>query len=112
MLHELEHLRLTSAARAAGSNRWFATTVAETATAHRALDADVARVIKGGMGGAEARKFAMYGSEGLLGQRYNLPVDLLIEDRLLRRYPRLRELIFQSVVGQFTTALAVAVIPN
>ena len=107
VLHELEHLRLTSAARAAGQNRWFATTATETAAAHRALDADVARVIKGGMSGGEARKFATYGVQGLLGQLYNFPVDLLIEDRLLERYPRLRELIFQSVVGQLTTALKI-----
>lgn len=104
VLHELEHLRLTSLARSTGTNRWFATGSVEEATARRAISADVQRIAKRGAGEAQARTFAEYASHGLLSQLYNFPVDFLIEDRLLARYPVLREVVFQAIVAQLDTS--------
>jgi hypothetical protein len=103
-LHELEHLRLTNAARAAGRNRWFGSSIEGSQRAITAMGNDLARLANQGIPPAQLAQYCQSLVSGLLLQLYNFPLDLLIETRLLEAHPQLREVFFTSVHQQLTTS--------
>jgi tetratricopeptide (TPR) repeat protein len=108
ILHELEHLRLTNLARAEGRNRWFGTSEDDQERALTDFKEDVRRLTGLGIPEADALNFIEHSVSGLLQQLYNFPVDLLIERRLLRDHPRIRELVFVSVRKQVELSASIA----
>jgi len=56
VLHELEHLMLTDLARAAGTNRWFASTAGSREKAIRSVGADVKKLAKRGLSEGDITK--------------------------------------------------------
>jgi Tfp pilus assembly protein PilF len=103
-LHELEHLRLTNAARAAGRNRWFGSSMEGSQRAVTAMGNDLARLANQGIPPAQLAQYSQSLVSGLLLQLYNFPLDLLIETRLLETHPELREVFFTSVHQQLATS--------
>lgn len=108
ILHELEHLALATAARDAGTNRWFSSTAEGRAKAARVTAGDVKRLVKQGLPESALGDMVTSATAGLLGQLFNFPIDLLIESRLLERYPEIRELVFFSVRRQLETGARIA----
>lgn len=106
--HELEHARLAALARRAGVNKWFASSTESYALAHRAIASDLARLGKLGMSSMDQSEMARHWIDGINGQLYNFPVDLLIESTLLREHPEFRELWFFAVERQLRVALKIA----
>lgn len=108
VLHELEHLALAEAARSERTNRWFASSPETRARALRDIRSDVQKLSRKGLSESQANEFTTDAIDGLLGQTFNFPVDLLIETRLLKRYPEARELFYYSIKRQLETAARIA----
>lgn len=108
ILHELEHLRLTTLARKAGTNRWFVSTSESRDIAFSAIASDIGKLAKDGYSPTQVSGYAASLVDGILGQLYNFPVDFLIETRLLEMHPHLAELVFVSVSEQLMTASRIA----
>lgn len=108
LLHELQHLLLIQSARAARTNRWFASTAATREKALRSMASEVTRIEKLGLPAEAISQLTIGALDGLLGQLFNFPIDFLIETRLQATYPGLRELFYQSLKGQLDTAASIA----
>jgi tetratricopeptide (TPR) repeat protein len=108
ILHELQHLRLLHSARQAGTNRWFASTAASREKGIRSMEAEIARIERLGLPHDTIVEVTTASLDGLLGQLFNFPVDLLIESRLYATYPDLRELLYQSLKSQLDLSASIA----
>lgn len=108
ILHELEHLSLIQSAREAQTNRWFVSTAASRSTALRSMAPEIARIERSGIPHDTLIEMTNKSLEGLLGQLFNFPIDLLIETRLHGRHPELRELFFQSLKSQLEVSASIA----
>lgn len=106
--HELEHLRLTNMARAAGRNRWFTASAKDREFAVRSLAPETKRLARQGISELDLKALSLTWIDGLLLQLYNFPIDLLIESRLITDYPTLRELWFFSLARQLEVAARIA----
>ena len=108
VLHELEHLVLAEAARAAGTNRWFTSNAEADAVARRAIDGDLDRLRRRGVRGDDLERFVGSLLNGLRSQLFNFPIDLLIESRLFDANADCRELQYQSIRQQVETGVRIA----
>lgn len=108
ILHELQHLQLTLSARAAGANRWFGSTPSSREKALRSMASEVARIERTGLPHDAIIQMTTGSLDGLLGQLFNFPIDLLIETRLYATYPDLRELFYRSLKSQLEVAASIA----
>ena len=108
ILHELEHLTLATAARDAGTNKWFASTAESRERAVRVTAPDVKRAAKLGYPERAVADMILSAINGLLGQLFNFPLDLWIETRLLERHPEMRELLYYSVRRQLELGAKIA----
>lgn len=106
--HELEHLRLVNLARSVRKNRWFLTASQTEETVAKALQRDVEGLRRKGLPPEHVQQLLREIKEGLLGQLYNTPVDLLIESRILEAHPRLAALAYVSIRGQLDLGLRAA----
>jgi tetratricopeptide (TPR) repeat protein len=103
--HELEHALLASAARTLGTNKWFASSEESLQIARQAVQGDANKLVKRGYDANEVVSLARSWVDGLNLQVYNTPVDLMIEQTLLREYPEFRELWFYALEKQLRTAV-------
>lgn len=108
ILHELQHLMLIESARAAKVNRWFTSTASSREKALRSMASEVARIQRLGIPEDTIVEMTAASLEGLLGQLFNFPIDLLIETRLLATYPSLKELLFHSLKQQLDLSASIA----
>lgn len=93
-VHELMHLFMESDARDQGTNRWFVTTPEARTNSAKALKADLRRLQKKGY---HDDKIAGLINELVTGVNlflFNCPIDMVIERRIRKEYPELREAQF------------------
>ena len=90
-VHELMHLFMESAARDQGTNRWFVTTPDTRANSSMALKADLRRLEKKGYRDDQVAGLINELVTGVNLFLFNCPIDMVIERRIWRDYPELRE---------------------
>ena len=90
-VHELMHLFMESAARDQGTNRWFVTTPETRANSSIALKADLRRLEKKGYRDDQVAGLINELVTGVNLFLFNCPIDMVIERRIWRDYPELRE---------------------
>jgi tetratricopeptide (TPR) repeat protein len=97
MLHELMHLDMETAARAAGRNRFFATSDTTKKVALEQLKSELWALRRANAedGTVDALFDSMF--SGLCGFVYNLPLDMIIERRIREAYPDLRHAQYLSL---------------
>ena len=95
--HELTHIRLESAARAAGKNRIFLTTEQTRLKALEDLEPDLRRLRQRGHADEVVNGLANSLIRGVCGFLFNCPIDMLIEGRLRSELPPLRHIQFMSL---------------
>jgi Tfp pilus assembly protein PilF len=105
--HELTHLRMETAARKIGRNRFFSSTPAHREVAMKELASDLRRFGRNGY--SEESLTPLFHSliSGLCGFVYNCPLDMLIERHLRETFPPLRPCQFLSVRSMANDALKV-----
>jgi len=89
--HELMHLFMESDARDQGTNRWFATTPETRTNSALALKADLRRLEKKGYSSDQVAGLINELITGVNLFLFNCPIDMVIEKRIWRDYPELRE---------------------
>jgi len=89
--HELMHLFMESDARDQGTNRWFVTTPETRTNSALALKADLRRLEKKGYSNDQVAGLINELITGVNLFLFNCPIDMVIEKRIWRDYPELRE---------------------
>jgi tetratricopeptide (TPR) repeat protein len=97
VMHELVHIDFILQARKTGENQLFVSTQQQKAIFVRALEPDLKRLKKMGIGEESLAKYATDLFDGINRQIYNTPIDLFIEDFLYNAYPELRAYQFLSL---------------
>ena len=82
LAHELEHLALELDARAAGRNRFFASTASNRDYAIRSVAGDTTRLKSAGIPDDKIAEYIRFVVNGLALQLYNMPLDMTVEQRL------------------------------
>ena len=95
--HELQHILMEAAARAAGTNRWFTTTQTNREAAMRAVGRDIEKLERKGYDGAKITEMVRQILSGACGFLFNCPLDMIIETTLRRDFPDLRSAQFCGV---------------
>ena len=93
-VHELMHLFMESDARDQGTNRWFVTTPDTRTNSAMALKADLRRLEKKGYRGDQIAGMINELVTGVNLFLLNCPIDMVIERRIKKDYPELREAQF------------------
>jgi cytochrome c-type biogenesis protein CcmH/NrfG len=89
--HELMHLLMESDARDQGTNRWFVTTPETRSNSALALKADLRRLEKKGYSNNQVDGLINELITGVNLFLFNCPIDMVIERRIWKDYPELRE---------------------
>ena len=89
--HELMHLLMESDARDQGTNRWFVTTPETRSNSALALKADLRRLEKKGYSNNQVAGLINELITGVNLFLFNCPIDMVIERRIWKDYPELRE---------------------
>lgn len=110
--HELTHVLLEADARRHHSNRWFATSTASRELAIRSLAPDIKKLERQGYSDDSITQVTLDLASGLCGCLFNTPLDLLIENRLHREMPALRDSQFVSLHRLAEEALAATTNPE
>ncbi len=105
--HELMHVIMESEARDCGKNRWFTTTSANREAAILQTAKEIRALEKRGFSGDEMAGVLDQLFTGANAFLFNCPLDMLIERRLLRELPILKEAQFTSVCMLASDGLAV-----
>jgi tetratricopeptide (TPR) repeat protein len=95
--HELTHLRLETKARAAGTNKFFATTARTREIAIRSIGSDVERLKRLGYPENAITNVILTMVNGLCQFLMNCPLDMLIETELYNRFEIMRPAQFRSL---------------
>jgi len=95
--HELQHVLMESAARAAGANRWFTTTQENREAAMQAVSRDIEKLERKGYDGHKITEMVRKILGSACGFLFNCPLDLIIETRLRRDFPDLRAAQFCGI---------------
>jgi Flp pilus assembly protein TadD len=91
LAHEATHISLEAEARALGRNRWFTLNDETRRKALRQMEPDLRRIARQGHSPERLAALARQLLEGACGLLFNAPIDMLIESRLARALPALRE---------------------
>jgi hypothetical protein len=97
--HELEHIVLESEARQADNNRFFITDNATREAARGAIRGDIHSLKRTGALGNMLDDYIERIILGLTNQIFNLPLDMVIEQRLYQNRPELRPPQFVSLAA-------------
>ncbi len=95
--HELEHIVLEQEARQINRNRFFATTAKTREYAVLAVADHITKLQRQGYAEDRISDIILKLIQGLTGQIFNLPLDMLIERNLYNKYPDLRHSQFASL---------------
>jgi hypothetical protein len=109
--HELCHIIMEADARAAGTNRWFSANDDTRAHALREIEGEISAVRRS-LPPEVGDNFILRVYNGLLAQLYNLPLDMLIEQRLATRHPGLRFAQIETVSTLIAEAEAGCTLPD
>jgi hypothetical protein len=97
IVHELEHISLESDARKVGRNRIFLSTSESRELAIRSIRDDVFRLQNLVHSEDSITSVVLELVHGLTNQLLNCPLDMVIEDRLSRKYAKLMPIQFYSL---------------
>lgn len=95
--HELEHIVLEQEARQIDRNRFFATTAKTREYAIHAIADHITKLQRQGYAEDRISDIMLKLIQGLTGQIFNLPLDMLVERNLYNKYPDLRHSQFASL---------------
>ncbi len=95
--HELEHIVLEQEARQINRNRFFATTAKTREYAVHAIADHITKLQRQGYSEDRISEIMLKLIEGLTGQLFNLPLDMLVERNIYTKYPDLRHSQFASL---------------
>lgn len=84
LMHELEHISLEHQARKLGRNRFFASGARNREFAINLIKDDIAKLERMGYPEKKLTATILEMVEGMTSQLYNAPLDMVIENRLLR----------------------------
>lgn len=95
--HELTHLKLAEEARKEGVNMLFIGKDSKLDEFKKTIHGALKKLEKRGVPLPSIDKYAHSLFHGILGQVYNTPIDLFIEDYLYKQFPELRYVQFISL---------------
>ncbi len=95
--HELTHLKLAEEARKDGVNKLFVGKDSKLEEFNRTIRGTQKKLEKRGIPQSSIDRYSNGLFHGILGQVYNTPIDLFIEDYLFNHYPELRYVQFISL---------------
>jgi tetratricopeptide (TPR) repeat protein len=95
--HELEHIVLEQEARQINRNRFFTTTAKTREYAVNTIADHITKLQRQGYAEDRISDIMLKLIQGLTGQIFNLPLDMLIERNLYNKYPDLRHSQFASL---------------
>lgn len=95
--HELTHLKLAEEARQEGVNMRFIGKDSKLEEFKGSIKTSLKKLEKRGIPAASISKYSHDLFHGILGQVYNSPIDLFIEDYLFNQFPDLRYVQFISL---------------
>jgi tetratricopeptide (TPR) repeat protein len=95
--HELTHLRLAEEARKDGVNMLFIGKDSKLEQFKKSIQESLKKLEKRGIPQSSIDKYAHDLFHGILGQVFNTPIDLFIEDYLFNQFPDLRYVQFISL---------------
>lgn len=95
--HELTHLKLAEEARKEGVNMLFIGKDSMLEDFKKSIQGSLKRLEKRGIPQTTINKYAHDLFHGILGQVFNTPIDLFIEDYLFNHFPDLRYVQFISL---------------
>lgn len=95
--HELTHLKLAEEARQEGVNMLFIGKDSKLEDFKKTINGTLKKLEKKGIPQNSVEKYAHDLFHGILGQVFNTPIDLFIEDFLYREYHELRYIQFVSL---------------
>ena len=94
--HELEHIVLEQEARLINRNRFFVTAAKTGEYAVHAIADNITKLRRQGYSEDRISEIMLKLIQGLTGQLFNLPLDMLVERNLCNIYPDLRHSQFAS----------------
>ncbi|MDD3249357.1 MAG: tetratricopeptide repeat protein [Smithellaceae bacterium] len=103
--HELEHIVLEQEARLINRNRFFATTAKTREYAVHAIADHITKLQRQGYSEDRISDIMLKLIQGLTGQLFNLPLDMLVERNIYNKYPNLRHSQFASLHQMHTEGL-------
>jgi len=95
--HELTHLKLAEEARKEGLNMLFIGKDSKLEQFKKSIQSSLNKLEKRGIPQTSIDKYAHDLFHGILGQVFNTPIDLFIEDYLFNQFPDLRYVQFISL---------------
>ncbi|MCF1751371.1 tetratricopeptide repeat protein [Mariniradius sediminis] len=95
--HELTHLKLAEEARKVGVNKLFIGNDGKLDDFRKTIRPSLKNLEKRGVPEASISKYSQDLFQGILGQVFNTPLDLFIEDYLFNHFPELRFVQFHSL---------------
>lgn len=95
--HELTHLKLAEEARREGLNMLFIGKDSKLDEFRKSIQGSLKNLEKRGIPQTSIDKYAYDLFHGILGQVFNTPIDLFIEDYLFNHFPELRYVQFISL---------------
>lgn len=95
--HELTHLKLAEEARRGSVNKLFMSKNEKLGEFRKSIQDSLNRLLKNGIPQANVDKYSNDLFHGILGQVFNTPIDLFIEDYLFNQFPELRYVQFVSL---------------
>lgn len=107
LMHEMEHIAMEAEAREAGHNRTFTATPEDDRTANAAVAEFNAKLRREGTSAAYLNRWTPQTINIIRAQLYNIPLDGIIEQRLMERYESLRPSQFVSLNKMQEEALPV-----
>jgi len=110
--HELEHIVLEQEARQINRNRFFATTAKTREYAVHAIADHITKLQRQGYAEDRISDIMLKLIQGLTGQVFNLPLDMLIERNIYNKYPDLRHSQFASLYQMHVEGLHTFVNPE
>lgn len=97
LMHELEHIAMEAEARDVGLNLMFTATSASDRTANEAIADHAEKLRRDGTSATFVDRWNAQTIHIIRSQLYNIPLDMVIEQRLLEKYESLRPSQFASL---------------
>ncbi len=105
LMHELEHIAMEIEARAAGTNRHFASTAETREAGLTAVGDHIAKLQRRGLSDDLTAEWLQQALSIACIRLFNVPLDMIIEHNLYDRYEALRTTQFVSVYAMYAEAL-------
>lgn len=112
VMHELMHLELATEARTVEENQLFVTNQSYKSKFFHALEKFAEDLQKKGIAEKNIANYLQALFDGINRQVYNTPIDLFIEDRIYKRFPKLRPFQFLSLFAMMQEGIQATTKPE